>query len=400
MVITDGLSTEQALLRKVTSPLTGLATAYAELARLKGPHRLREERIRLEQDAAECMAALQEVRAEEKARALDPFAKPVVTPTPERQKLYDDCDAAAARLIEFPVQERPWLICDGLAPAQIRKLISHSFDRCLFNYSPAGDAWHSLLRLGAAARTEVLSLMRAGFYGDAVVIGTEAIPQVTVTNLWSVRGLARTTQNWRGLREDPLWETFFFVQSKTVKRDLNSQALLNTKLDEWWCEFVRRVFKLRGSDSPGQHQLTTAATEYFVTYYNNHRREVEEMPTSVGRFACRRPEQVLKIALLLHLTGETANALDIEVEELQVAAALAQRLGGEKLDSDPAVFAEDPEIEVHRMIDKLHMHGKQRKRDLFRKYNTQDYASLEPTLARAIATGQVKVDGEFLSSVD
>ena len=383
-------------MRRATATLMEVAQRYAESTLLKGPQRLRRERIQLERYAEELNAKVRKAEAAAEALKADAWALPP-GPTRESIQLAEDVESVRMRLLDLALEERPWLISDGLSPREIRELSARSFDRSLLNYSPTGNAWRSLLVSNGLVQAEMLKVLSAGWRGDPVVTGCETVYGVVISNMWRVA--PGDVCKLGSLRESSIWDTFLFADIGDLQTDIDAELLEASEEEAWWDLLILNIFKLRPFNAPSSHKLTPEALDVFLRFYNDHRR-ILGLPPDLRRFATRRPELALKFALLLHLASDTPDADCIEANVMQAAADLAIRLGNKGMPSAAAVFSAPPvviEVEIQKMAAKLRLHGPQRKRDLFRRYDSQDYSRLEPMLARAIEANVIKTDGEYFA---
>ena len=388
-------------MRRATAGLLEVAQLHGDSHRVKGQQGLRRERIHIERCAEELRTKLRNAEADEAALRLDPWALPKFR-TKERVQLDADAEAARVRLLYLEIEERPWLMSDGLGPNEIRELSTRSFDRSLLNYSPSGHAWRSLLNWKASVQSEMLHVLSAGWRGDPVVMAGETVYGIVISNLWRIDSNSDFGRI-ASVRKNPLWDTFLFADIRDTETDIDSTLLEVSAEDAWWDLRVQKLFELRPFKEPFHHKLTAEAREIFLRFYNDHRRQILSLPQDLQRFATRRPEQALKMALLLHLASDTPDADVIEPDVMQAGVDLATRIGHKGLRSAATLFATPPvviEVEVERMVAKLRIHGPQRKRDLFRRYNSQDYSRLEPLLMKAIEAKVIKSDGEFFASAN
>ena len=112
-------------MRRATATLMEVAQRYAESTLLKGPQRLRRERIQLERYAEELNAKVRKAEAAAEALKADAWALPP-GPTRESIQLAEDVESVRMRLLDLALEERPWLISDGLSPKEIRELSARS----------------------------------------------------------------------------------------------------------------------------------------------------------------------------------------------------------------------------------------------------------------------------------
>lgn len=383
-------------MRCAMAPLIQLVGQQLGLHRVKGREQLHKERIELEKLGAEFGAALAQIQP--KQEDTWPDARPAAAASPE---LRQNAEKVALRLLALALEEKPWLISNGLGPKEIQELSARSFDFSLLNYAPEGHAWRCLLASNAPAQAETLRALHAGWRGVPITLLKETIPSVVISNLWWV-GQIDGGARWRALREDSIWDTFLVADAGDLETDIDPDLLVPGEQDEWWIELIKWVFGLRAQANPSGHQLSPDATRLFVKFCNEQRRKNRGVTKDVARLASRRHEQVLKVALLLHIAGDQPNDDEISGAEVETAVAVVAQLGANAL--RPAATPQPPEvvmeIEVEKMVAKLRIHGRQRKRTLFRRYDFQDYSRLEPALLRGIETNRISTDGEFFTPVD
>jgi hypothetical protein len=207
----------------------------------------------------------------------------------------------------------------------------------------------------------------------------------------------------RSVREHPFWDTFLFANLRDLHNGVDPALLEMTGEDKWWDELISQAFMLRPLNASHRHSLSADARKVFVRFFNDHRSKTLRLPQCLQRLASRLPEQALKIALILHLASDEPDDVEIGVDVMGIATTLASRLGNNGLQSGAALFGVTPvvvEDEVEKMVAKLKLHGPQRKRDLFRRYDSQDYGRLEPLLNRALENNLVTRRGEFFASAN
>jgi hypothetical protein len=272
-----------------------------------------------------------------------------------------------------------------------------SFDRALFNCSPTGQAVHLLQGLRANDRREVLRLLDAGWRGESLVLGPETLLGVTVSNLWKVSrddlGEVFSQKAQHSLA------TFFVIDAVELEADLSVASLAPGKEDAWWANLIQAAFKLRTLQDRFEHALDSDATAMFVNFYNRNRREIRDLPEALRLFAALWPDQVLKLVLLMHIAGDNPDEKLISAGTLETAFALLHRLGVAQLQFAEALPpANQPtwELEIEKMVAKIKIHGPQRKRDLFRRFNGQNYSKLEPVLVRCLEKNLLRAEGELL----
>lgn len=205
------------------------------------------------------------------------------------------------------------------------------------------------------------------------------------------------------IREDPLWGTFLFVDLQDLEADLEVPLLERSPLDDWWAERIFHLFEARVMKPSSQVALSADASRTFIEFCNQHRREKRSLPPDEQRMAGARPEQVLKLALLFQLSGEEPDADVIEAETLETAVAVLTRLSDRSSWKAASAFAPAPvtmEVEIERMAMKVQVHGSLSKRDIFRRYNSQDYTRLEPILQKALEANLIQSDGQYFTSVN
>ncbi|MEA3208349.1 MAG: hypothetical protein QOE70_1406 [Chthoniobacter sp.] len=392
-------------MRRAMAPLVDLAEKYVEVRRLKGEPNLRREKILLEKRGAELLNQLGCCRAAEEAQIAKPWSRHPDLDADERRKLHKESEEVGVRLQEFGLEERPWLISDGISPQAVRELNTRSFDRSLMNYSPDGHAWHSLLSSSEGARAEQLRALHAGWLGESLRLESECIVGLVVSNLWLLDPADLESKRLRGVQGDWIWDTFLLANVGDLEAELDPCLLMATEEDGWWFDIIHNAILTRVREhAVARHvvALSCSATCVLVDYWNVERAASRAVAGEARRFSNRRLEQVLKVALLLYMT-HSSDEEEIGVDLVKTAirivtemAAAGPRLGAQSF-QEPQVQLE---VEVQTMVAKLKLNGPQTKRTLFRRYNLQQYSHLEPILLRALEAKQIAADGEFYAAVD
>ena len=140
----------------------------------KGSKHLRQLRLALEQTCAQALENLH--YPPEKPH--EPGTIPLPREEKKKQALaaaLEKAEIAAMQMKIFEMEERPWLLSDGLTLRDIHGLQASSFDHALLNFSPDGNALHLLVAKKSEKR-EILRFSKAAWHGEGFTSGSETLP--------------------------------------------------------------------------------------------------------------------------------------------------------------------------------------------------------------------------------
>ena len=363
----------------------------------KGSKHRRQVRLELEQA---CAQALENLRCPPQ-KPHEPGTLPLPRDEQKKQALetaVENAEAAGTRLKAFEMQERPWLLSDGLTLRDIHALQASSFDHALLNFSPDGNALH-LLAAKKSEKHEILRFSKAAWHGEAFTMGSETLPDPIATNLWLL-GADQVHCALQEMQASGLPETFLLADAQDSSALLSPESFACTTQSETeWGGAMEKLWRQRVAGVRSLHALSEPALNLFVAFCNEAAKQCRSLPEGLQASVALWPEQLLKIAVILQAAGMPADEITIKVEILEEAICLMGQLGGEQLriaeEVQPA--AQGPlEAEIKLMVAKVRLYGPVKKRDVFRRFNNQSYARLEPILVECIERELIRADGNML----
>lgn len=365
----------------------------------KGPKHLRQLRMELDQECARVVSLLRSPPE----KAPEPLTIPV--PAAERKKeaskeAVTEAKQAAERIRLFEFEERPFLMVDGLAAKDIPVITQRTFDCALLNFSPNGDGLRQLDVLRPTERREVLRYLVAAWHGKPFGTGGQTILNPSVTNLWLLDAgdIARA---WRApaIVTSGLLETFLVVANDTPA-DVDIESFTTTAADDDWRDLIDVVLGERIMGDACEHQLAEGAVRRFLQF---HADTAQAQRADTRKFTAWWPEQVLKVALLLHLDSvhdELPN--EIGLATLEAAISIVERLGAAQLRVIAAMNSprDHLETEIEVMTAKIRINGPLSKWNLFRRYHVQRAEVMEPILARCCERNLLRVEDDLVRLAD
>ncbi len=364
----------------------------------KGSKHRRRVRMELEQACEGAMANLQ--HPPELPR--HPYSGPLPREEADKQNLtaaLETAEQVGRVMQEFEVEEHPWLLSDGLSLREIRDWQKSSFDRGIFNLSPDGNALHILKTRRSDEQCMILRFLKSAWHGESFIMGSETLPDPVVSNLWMLGGgeIARALQE---MRASGLSETFLLADPLDTFTELTAESLTaSSQTAQQWQALIQKVWDARVTQERTRHNLTGVALNLFTDFCNETNKRVQDLPKHLQGFAVTWPDQLLKIALLLHTASKQAQVPSLDPYTIEQAVLLMKHLGDEQLRIADAAKLSSPcslDAEIEVMVAKIRLHGPLSKRDVFRRYNHQSYERLEPVLAECIERELIRRDGDLL----
>ena len=220
-----------------------------------------------------------------------------------------------------------------------------------------------------------------------------------MTNLWLL-GADEVSRALQEMQASGLAETFLLADAEDSPAPLSPQSLACTTQSETeWRRVQEKLWLQRVTGVRSLHALSEPALNLFVEFCNAAAKQGRSLPEHLQAAAVLWPEQLLKIAVILQAAVMPADKTTIEVDIVEEAVSLMGQLGGEQLriaeEVQPA--AHGPlEAEIELMVAKVRLYGPVKKRDVFRRFNNQSYARLEPILVECIERALIRTEGDLL----
>ena len=365
----------------------------------KGSKHLRQLRMELEQ---KCARAYNQLHSPPE-RSRQPLTIPV--PAEERKKealtvAVAEAEQVAERLRLFEFEERPFLVVDGLSARDIPTIPQRTFDGTLLNFSPAGDVLRQLETMRLAEQREVLRYLVAAWHGKPFVAGSQTILNPSLTNLWML-ATGDTKRAWRNpaMAASGLLETFLVIASDDP-RAVDIESFATTAADDDWRSLLDVVLGERIMGDACEHQLSESAARRFLEFHVDiaHR----QTPDS-RKFVAWWPEQILKIALFLHLDSVHEELpKEIGLATLEAAINVMERLGAAQLRvvQSSVLPQDDFDAQIEVMVTKIKINGPMPKWKLYQRYHSHPVEVMEPILARCCERKLLRVEDDVVRLAD
>ena len=306
----------------------------------------------------------------------------------------------SARWDYFQFKERPFLIVDGLAPRDLPALPQRSFDGAVLNFSPHGDALHSLEATRAADRREVLRYLVAAWHRQPYMAAVCSILAPYVTNLW-LAAPGETARLWRNpaIATSGLPETFLLV-ANDAEPEIDPETHVDEEVTDNWHKLIEFVIGERVREETGEYVLSAQAEECFLDFRNDILRQ---QSVDTRRFTAWWPEQLLKITLLLHLASLRSEVpQQIDLATLEEAIGVIERLGAAQLRTLAATTApaQDFDAQIELMVARVRVKGPMAKWKLFKGFHSHRVEVMEPLLAQCFERNLLRMDNDLIQLAD
>ncbi len=365
----------------------------------KGPKQLRQLRMELDQECARAVHRLHHFP--------EKVPEPLTIPVPRAERRKDalaeavvEVEQAVKQLDLVSFEERPFLVVDGFSASEIALIPQRSFDGALLSFSPDGGALRSLATRRVDDRQQVLRYLVAAWHGNSFAAGNQTILRPWVTNLWLLPTDA-ASRLWRNpaIAASDLLETFLVVTNEPAG-GVDIDASAETPADENWRDLMDATLGERIRGLSCEHRLSAAAAKRFLEF---RVQALRRGTTDSRKFVAWWPEQLLKIALLLHvdLVGQDV-PVEIELATLEAAISVMEGLGSAQLRVAESMTTprQDPDAVIELMVAKVRLSGPMPKWNLFRRFHTHRAEVMEPLLVQCCERNLLRVDNDLVQLAD
>ena len=346
-------------------------------AEMKGP-KIRARRIELEQI---CQGLIDQLR-----NPTIPPTQPFTIHPPaeiarkdQQAALLPRAEQVVGMLLEQTLIEHPDLLTDVVTAKAIENL-RDSPDRALFSISPVGNALTSLLSAAPVTRQRTAQALTAAWWGR----------DGTASNLWVVSEAAAR----QAVVCEPLLSTFLVVEGGTTDADISPST------HGAWDDLLLRLLQARLRREVLTYELDEAARQEFLGFLNRTRRDLRERLDDSATAAVVWPQQLLRLAGLLHLSAGGLDQPLIDTKHVVAAVTILEQTHATQLQLRHRSDADSLERAVAFMATKVQRSGPLTRRELFRLYDCQDYARLDPVLQACVERGRIRRRDEKLVAVE
>jgi hypothetical protein len=327
---------------------------------------VRARRIELEQISA---ALIEQIR-NPSIPPLEPFrisAPREIAIKDQQIAMLPKAERVAGMLLEHALIENPDILTDVITTKEIDAIRMSPY-RGLMSISHGGDALGALMSAPPNERRRIA--MMGGWNGG----------DTSISALWC----ASEAEARRAMTIcEPILRDFLIIDAGATDAEITAPAPCA------WDDFVLRLLQVRLQQEVITYELDAAGKSEFLGYVNRTRRMVRDLDAAVVALW---PQQVLKVTALLHILAGGLNALLIDAKHVSAAVSLDE-VGGTQLRLRSRCAADSLEHQVSVMIAKIRRHGPLTRRQLFRRYDHQDYPRLQAILQAGVDREGIQESG-------
>jgi hypothetical protein len=286
------------------------------------------------------------------------------------------------------VENPPWSVL-----SQVEQL---SFDRGLTTTSCDGLAFDSLVGLTGRRMRAIASLLNDSQYSRHYrhVSTSYAMATLNCAFVIGYQSLAQALKR-KSLIESGSLDGFLFLEAIERPCVEVCEAALECEADKAWAVLMEKLFQdFRTTGTSRVFVMDTEATEIFQRFRAWSFSERFSEPL-LQRFTRTWPLQLARCALLFQILSGSGGDDVVGRAAMERAVAVMTMMCEQHVrlvERFSTVAA--PELRaVDVMVGKVAGFGRMSRRELFRRYNKQNYAQLEPILQQAIEQGRLGSDG-------
>ena len=373
-----------AALRSISAFHRLVATAGATNAAY-GSKKLRARRIELEQICEELIRQIQDPRIP----PLEPFC--IVPPheiakKDEQIALIPSCEHAAGIMLEHGLIERPGVICEALTADEVADLGKYSFDGSVFSISPEGDALAASLQQSLAKRRRLGRALFPTWSGDQPASSSSGR---AISHLW-VASSSLIEQAVEDPALEPFLRTFLIVDAG--RGDISTSVPATD-----WDRMLTSLVEVRLRQTTIEYRLDQVGEELLTDYTNRTRERSRGLSERLARVTALWRRQVLKLAGIFHVTAGRVDDV-IPADSVVRAIALMDEIGEEQLDARRSPDSVERNLNI--MVAKVREYGPLTRRQLFRRYDDQNYERLDAILRFGLERSVIREeDGQLSGAV-
>ncbi len=301
----------------------------------------------------------------------------------------------------------PHVLADDARVAQLLTPGRLALDGAILAASLSGEAvtaWSTATGPEKAALARLLSLSWCGWpqAGDEETHACPLLSAALVTApdearlLWNDKALAGVNRH-----------LFFIGQDANPAFDLGAE--LDGNAGDFCHSALQSLIEARLEGRRVDHHLNAAATTHFQAFLNQAVTEARLLPSNQARRLERAPVLALKLALLVHMASPAQGEETIDVPTVEFACRLADAVCARDLDFvlqnvavSPLEPGSPPQLDapLSTLVARLKRCGPLLWDPLLRGCRIQKAAPLKELVARGIAAGVIRIEGDLYCAVE
>ena len=320
----------------------------------------------------------------------------------ERRKFIEAIKVKRQQASEIQTQLRPIVLIENPPWSAIRNVDQLSFDKGVTVTSCDGLAFESLIALTGNRLNSIGGLFNASRYGRHCLdtSGEFSIPVLNCAFILGYPALSQALRKKRLLQFGTLDGFLFF---ETIEKPCVEFVVPPTdnEVDKQWGALTERLFHdFRVPSSDRVFEMDQEAQEMFQQFrtWSQGERCSGEL---LRRFARTWPSTLLRIGLVYQIVSGTGSGNVVGARAIERAVGVMKAMCEQhaRLVERFAKVA-PPEDAVDRMVAKVAAFGRMTRRELFRRYNKQQYDKLHFILKLAVAQGRLSFNGKDVCLVN